>query len=236
MASVKKFIPITEAEYREFIKLQNRQAELTKQELAQHPAIKPLLTTQNDQIETLFSQTLSPSKQEQRFNELTHLVKQLQTKVLAQTALPPQPIKPHVASEAQQHEKLPRTYLNRSKHLLQALGDEVWNEDGELVVGGKVIENSDRDILTKFATTNWFKKFAIPPPGANEMVQLIKQKKISPAILGTKVRQQLKKKTAVVGLATPKHYHPYEKMGYAVLNDGKKFSALMKKKRKLEYD
>ena len=86
--------------------------------------------------------------------------------------------------------------------------------------------------MTNFATTNWVKKYAVPPPGANEMLQLIKQKKISPAILGTKVRQQLK--TNVVGVATPKLYQAYEKMGYDVLNDDKKFSAFMKKKRKLD--
>ena len=64
------------------------------------------------------------------------------------------------------------------------------------------------------------------------MVQLIKQKKISPAILVTKVRKQLK--TNVVGVAAPKLYQTYEKMGYDALNDGKKFNALMKNKRKLE--
>ena len=166
MASVKKFIPITEEEYREFIKLQNQQAELTKQELAQPPAIKPLLTAQNDQIGTLFAQTLPASKQEQRFNKLSHLVKQLQAKVIAQTTLPPQPIKQPTATKEQQQEKLPRGYQNRSKHLLQALGDKVWNENGELVVDGKVIENSDRDNLTNFATTNWVNKYAVPPMGA----------------------------------------------------------------------
>ena len=232
MEAVKKFIPITEEEYREFIKLQNQQAELTKQELIQPPAIKPLLTAQNDQIGTLFSQTLSPSKQEQRFNELTHLVKQLQAKVFAQTTLPLQPIKLPVATEARQQEKLPRGYQNRSKHLLQALGDEVWNENGELVVDGKPVENSNRGNLTNFATTNWVNKYAIPPPGANEMLQLIKQKKISPTKLGTKVRKQLE--TNVVGVATPKLYQAYEKMGYDVLNDDKKFNAFMNKKRKLE--
>ena len=48
MASVKKFIPITDEEYRQFIKLQNQQAELSKQELMQPPAIKTLLMVQND--------------------------------------------------------------------------------------------------------------------------------------------------------------------------------------------
>ena len=234
MASVKKFIPITEEEYRQFIKLQNQQAELAKQELAQPPAIKPLLTAQNDQIDTIFSKTLAPSKQEQRFNELSHLVKQLQAKVIAQTTLPPQPIKQPTATKEQQQEKLPRGYQNRSRHLLHALGDEVWNEKGELVVDGKVIENSDRGDLTNFATTNWVNKYNVPPPGANEMLQLIKQKKISPTILGTKVRKQLK--TNVVGFATAKLRKNYEKLGYAALNDGKQFNALMKKKRKLELD
>jgi len=229
MEAVKKFIPITEEEFREFIKLQNQQAELTKQELTQPPSIKPLLTAQNDQIETIFSQTLPPSKQEQRFNELTHLVKQLQTQVLAQTTLPLQPIKLPVVTEAQQHEKLPRGYQNRSKHLLQALGNEVWNENGELVVDGKPVKNSNRGTLTNFATTNWVNKYAIPPPGANEMLQLIKQKKILPTKLGNKVRKQLE--TNVVGVGTPKLHKNFKKMGPVVLNDDKKFSAFVKKRK-----
>ena len=145
---------------------------------------------------------MPPSKQEQRFNELTHLVKQLQAKLFAQTTIPAQPIEQPTATETQQQEKLPRGYQNRSKHLLQALGDEVWNEKSELVVDGKPVENSNRGNLTNFATTNWVKKYAVPLPGANEMLQLIKQKKISPSILGTKVRKQLT--TSVVGVATPK--------------------------------
>ena len=101
MALVKKFILITEEEYREFIKLQKPTSRINQTRINTTSSYKTSFNgAKRSNWYIIFANAIPPSKQEQRFNELTHLVKQLQAKVFAQTTLPSQPIKLPVATEA----------------------------------------------------------------------------------------------------------------------------------------
>jgi len=222
-----KFIPITEEQYRDFKEHQNNEAKIAEQELTRPAEMLPLVAAQNEKTRTLFTQSNSPELQEQQLAHLTTIINDLRQKVVSQqekTITPPlsDPIKLFSGNRQKNAESL-----------LSALGDDIWNEKGELVAGGSAIPNSSKEELMNFLGSNWRTKYLDNEPvGAAKLVDLVKRKNIKPKLVGVKLRRKLQNVPAVKqstpsqikGFASVgKRQRSPEEVGWEILNQDKKF-------------
>lgn len=191
---VSKYIPITEEEYEQFRQLKNKQAKLTQEELARPSAVHPLATAQNEKAHVLFTPTNDSEAQEQRFVQLSNIIRDLKSQLEERKAPPVQQPKPSFGNISSTNVQ------KKAMALLEALGDGVWNSSNELVIDGNAIPNSNMEELMNFVTSNWRTKYQDKAPtGSSDLMNLIKAKNVPESLLGEQVRAQLKPQ--VKGLA-----------------------------------
>ena len=179
-----KFIPLSEAEYREYLDAKNKHIKSVQQELARPAVAEPLVLKYDEKQRVLFNPTSNPELQEKRFNELTHILNNLKKDVIRSN--PPARLHtlPTLPSAAAQH---------RATQLFENLGPQVWNENNELVIEGESIPGSSRNVLMEFAATDWRNKFTRDPPvGGSQLIQLLKDKNIPESNVGAGIRSRLK--------------------------------------------
>ena len=70
--------------------------------------------------------------------------------------------------------------------LLNVLGSNIWNSDGELVIDGVPVPHSKRDELLDYAVSSWRTKYLHEPVGSTVFAKLIKDKHTPNKILGKK--------------------------------------------------
>jgi hypothetical protein len=250
-----KYIPVTEEEYHAFKEKQRKEIKHVEEELTRPDALQPLVAAQNEKTRTLFEPTDNPELQEQRFAHLTSVINGLKRKVEEQlhvpTTTPSQP-QPKVA-------KVVPIKTGREDALATALGEDVWTANGELVINGNVVPNSNKKELLKYAASNWVSKYANRmPAGGEQMRNLLREKNIPQNMWSIQLRGavnqpaeevQSTSSSAVQGFATGKTPKKKKKMmnispavtpyrntdlerGLDLLNSGgKKFDAYMRKKK-----
>ena len=96
-----KYIPITEAEYQKFRELQNKEAKLVREEIERPPAVIPLVETQKEKTQTMFTPSNNPELQEQRYMHLVNIMNDLKRQVEQQRQLPAQ-VAPQQQAQTQQ--------------------------------------------------------------------------------------------------------------------------------------
>ena len=103
-----KYIPITEAEYQKFRELQNKETKLVQEEIERPPAVIPLVETQKEKTQTIFTPSNNPELQEQRYMHLVNIMNELKRQV-EQRQLP--------AHVAQQQAQTAQAQQQPSQHL-----------------------------------------------------------------------------------------------------------------------
>jgi hypothetical protein len=182
-----KQIPITEEQYHAFKDQQRKEAKHAEEELARPDELLPLVAAQNEKAKTLFTSTKNPELQEQRLAHLTSIINNLKQKIDLLDVKRPEAGPVHSVEKPKDQ--------TRAEAFLAALGNDVWNDAGELVIEGNVVPNTNKEELTNFMSSNWRKKYNInKPAGAMKMFDIVKEKKISDHLLGPKIRNEMMQK------------------------------------------
>ena len=173
MKGFSKYVPVTEEEYKRFKQQQQQQVLQTQQELQQPAPLSTLTTVQNQKDRELFLTAANPELQARRFKQLVHMINALKKQIATTT------VAPRIA-EAQ----------TKADHFLNILGPQMWNERDELVFKGEAIPQSNRQILTDYAVSDWRTKFKTPPKGGTELKEIIREIGIAPQYLGRGIQQK----------------------------------------------
>ena len=196
-----KYIPITETEYQKFREYKQKQAKLVQEELARPAAVLPLVEAKNEMTRTLFEKSNTPDIQEQRYKELFNIITDLKRQVENPRELtaPEKRIKESEVPAESVPARKTRSIVDRKRALRDRLGNNIWNEQDELVLDGTPVPGSSKDTLIDYATSSWRTKYNNnTPPGGSPLLEIIREKNISPNLLGKKVQE----KSQVQGFAT----------------------------------
>ena len=89
--SFTKYIPLTEAKFRQYQELQNKHIKNVREEIERPATVAPLVKAYDEKQHILFNKNITPEMQTKLYHELTHLVNQLKQKTAA--GVPVQPSK-----------------------------------------------------------------------------------------------------------------------------------------------
>lgn len=228
-----KYIPVAEEEYHAFKEQQRKEIKRVGEDLVQPDALQPLADAQKEKTRVLFDPNLDPNLQEQRFAHLTAIISDLKRKLEEQPTQPLQPVAPPVKVHA------PLNMGKREGALFSALGPDIWSGDGELLIDGEVIPNSDKTELLNYAASNWLSKYSQHVPvGGKEMLDLLHQKKIPQKLWSNKLRAATDTPSiqGLASVATTQKKRKAEpstthKTGMDVLASGSKFKKFMNSKK-----
>jgi hypothetical protein len=225
-----KYIPVAEEDYHAFKEQQRKEIKRVGEDLVQPAALQPLADAQKEKTRVLFDPNLDPNLQEQRFAHLTSIISDLRRKLEDQ---PAQPVAPPAKVVA------PLNLGKREGALFSALGPDIWSDDGELLIDGNVIPNSDKTELLNYAATNWSSKYSQNvPAGGKEMLDLLRQKKIPQKLWSIKLRSAastppIQGLASVVTAQKKRKAKPSGalKTGFDVLASGSQFKKFMNIKK-----
>jgi hypothetical protein len=243
-----KYIPIKEEEYHAFKEQQRKEIKHAEEEISRPSALQPLVAAQNEKTKTLFETTNNPELQEQRLAHLTSVINRLKRQVeeqgSQQNVVSFAPSMPLATSE-----KLGK----REQALFNALGNNIWNANDELVIDGAVVPNSDKNELLNYAASNWTRKYLQKAPeGGAQLRKMMRDKNIPEKLWSAKLRSQTmldespQSTSTAMGsaLTTPSNKKkntdtPFSdkklQAGLEMLNSEKEFNNFMKTSKKKKY-
>jgi len=213
-----KYVPLTEAEFRNYQETQNKHIRNVREEIERPPAVAPLVQAVDEKQQLLFNSTLPPELKEKLYQELTHIIDGLKQK-LRNTPIAPPLLPKKVALQPIQLNSIVASH--RARQIQETLGPDVWTDKEELSIDGESIPGSSRHSLMDYVASDWKTKFNKAPTGLKQMLNLVKEKNIPSTALGKGARSRMKS-----GNGNQQLTHP---TGEEILDDPVLFREFMNK-------